>query len=189
MACVTDHYKTAAVAVAEMFSGAVDWLAPSLGRPLAAVMVAAAMLPPSWVMFQVGRVLVPDFVKWWYDETITQKAREYVRRKCPGTGMTVRGAKISFTLGFFLFFVARFTASLPLYYVYSVPAFLIAFFGVTVIGYFVSGNVPDNDTARYKYFRRFQGPSITGAGLGFASVFFEFLFEAGTLAVTSVQAA
>jgi hypothetical protein len=167
-------------------SGAIDWLAPSIGKPWAIGAVALAMLPPSWVMFQLGRVLVPDFVKWWYDETITQKAREYVRRKCAGTGMTVRGAKISFTLGFVLFFVARFTASLPLYYTYSIPTFFAAFCGVAVVGYFVSGKVPSGDKARRKYFRRFQGPSITGAGLGFASVFFEFLFEAGSLALRYV---
>ena len=181
MACITDHYKMAAMAFAEGLSGAVDWLTPLLGKPLAIVAVTLAMLPPSYVMFQIGRVLVPDFVKWWYDETITQKAREYVRRKCPGTGMTVKGAKVSFLLGFVLFFVARFTAPLPLYYRYSVPAFLVAFFGVAVIGFFMSGNVPNRDVARYKYFRRFQGPSVTGAGLGFASVFFEFLLEAAIL--------
>jgi hypothetical protein len=186
MACITDHYKVAAIAVAEAIGVGVDWLTPSLGRPSAIAVVALAMLPPSWAMFQAGRILVPDFVKWWYDETITQKAREYVRRKCPGTGMTVRGAKISFVLGFALFFIARFTASLPLYYIYSIPAFVAAFCGVAVVGYFVSGRVPSGDKARHRYFRRFQGPSITGAGLGFASVFFEFLFEAGSLAIKYV---
>jgi hypothetical protein len=188
MACITDHYKAAVLALAEALSDAVDWLTPSFGKPLAIGTVVLAMLPLGVLMFQVGRVLVPDFVKWWYDETITQKAREYVRRKCPGTGMTVKGAKTSFMLGFVFFFVARFTASLPLYYMYSVPAFLIAFAGIVpVIGYFVSGNVPDSKAARYKYFRRFQGPSITGAGLGFATSFLEFLLEAGILAAKYVQ--
>src|SRR5262245_18398496 len=116
MACITDHYKAAIVAFAEALGDAVDWLTPFVGKPTAIGAVALAMLPPSWIMFQILRVVVPDFVKWWYDETITHKAREYVRRKCAGTGMTVKGAKISFILGFAFFFVARLTASLPLYY-------------------------------------------------------------------------
>ncbi len=186
MACITDHYRTAAVALADAVSGAVDLLAPTVGKPLAFVAVGLAMLLPSWVMFQVGRILVPDFVKWWYDETITQRARHYVRHKCAGTGMTVGGAKISFLLGFVIFFVARFAVSLPLYYAYSIPTFVAAFVGVAVIGYFVSGKVPESEAARHRYFRRFQGPSVTGAGLGFASVFFEFVLEAGLLAVGQI---
>ncbi len=186
MACIKDHYRTAVVALADAVSGSVDLLTPTLGKPLAIVAIALAMLPPSWLMFQVGRILVPDFVKWWYDETITQRARDYVRRKCAGTGMTVRGAKISFLLGFLIFFVARFALSLPLYYAYSIPTFVAAFLGVAVIGYFVSGNVPESEVARYRYFRRFQGPSVTGAGLGFATAFFEFVLEAGILAVGQI---
>jgi len=187
MACITDHYKAAIVAFAEALSGAVDWLTPSFGKPLAIGAVVLTMLPPAFVMFQIGRVLVPDFVKWWYDETITQKARDYVRRKCPGTGMTVKGAKISFILGFAFFFVARFTASLPLYYKYSVPAFLIAFAGVAVVGYFVSGRVPRSKKARFKYCRRFYAPTVTGVGLGIATVVLEFLLEVGTLTIRYAQ--
>jgi len=187
MACITDHYRAAIVAFAGALGDAIDGLTPIVGKPTAIGAVAAAMLPLSWVMFQILRVVVPDFVKWWYDETITQKAKDYVRRKCPGTGMTVKGAKISFILGFVFFFVARFTASLPLYYKYTAPAFLIALAGVAVVGYLVAGRVPRNKRARYKYCRRFYAPTVTGVGLGIATVVLEFLLEVGTLAARYAQ--
>ena len=186
MACITDHYAAAALAIAGTVGWVVDSLSPTIGKPLAIAAVFILMLPPSLALFQIGRVLVPDFVKWWYDETITQRAREYVRYKCAGTGMNVRGAKLSFTFGFVFIFLAQFTASFPTRY--SVAAFLLAFIGVAVVGYFVSGNVPLQEAARYKYFRRFQRPSITGTGIGFATAFFQFLLEVGTLAARHLQA-
>jgi hypothetical protein len=183
MACITDHYKVAAIAVAKMVSGTVEWLTPWMGEPLAIVSVGLAMLPPAWLMFQGARLWVPDFSKWWYDEAITQKAREYVRRKCPATGMTINGAKISFVSALGMFLLTRFVVSLPLYYAYSFPTLALAFCAVAVVGYFVGGNVPDNPKARFRYFWRFQSPSIAGMGFAIASTFFEFLLEASILAI------
>ena len=84
MACITDHYAAAALAIAGTVGWVVDSLSPTIGKPLAIAAVFILMLPPSLALFQIGRVLVPDFVKWWYDETILGRAQSLAGRRYAG---------------------------------------------------------------------------------------------------------
>jgi hypothetical protein len=188
MACTTDHYDATIGGVVGLFIGAVDWLTPYLGKPIALVATFVLMLPLALLLSATLRVLVPALVQCWYDETIAHRSREYWRRKCVGTGITMPGARLSIVLGFVCFLLVRFAASVPAYYRVTVPLLIAAFIGVAVIGYFMSGNVPETDAARNKYFRKFQAPTVTGFALGAVTVVWDFLVHAGSVALTYLQA-
>jgi hypothetical protein len=183
MGCINDHYKYLSDTAMLWWVGGVDWFTPSLGKQWAVVAVAALMSPVVVLLAYVTRVLIPDFVAWWYEETINHKAREYWRRKCLGTGMTIPGAKVSIVIGFVFFFLVRFVVSLPGYYRFSVPAFVIALLVVHVVACFVGGRVPENRAAQVRYFRRFYTPTVTGVGLGIATVVLEFVLQVSTRAL------
>jgi hypothetical protein len=180
MACDTAHYTYVFDSVMGWLSGGVDWFTPTLGRPLSMVAVAVLMSPLAALLAYATRVLIPDFVAWWYEETINHKAREYWRRKCVGTGMTRSGAKLSIAIGFVFFFLVRFVVSLPGYYRFSIPAFVISLLVVYVVACFVAGRVPENPGAQARYLRRFYTPTVTGVGLGVATVVLEFALQVGT---------
>jgi hypothetical protein len=92
-------------------------------------------------------------------------------------------AIISVLSGAVFYSLIRVAAAFPNYYSYSVPALAIVFIAIAILGYFVSGRVPNNDRARNRYFKRFYSPTITALGLAIVNVLLDFLINLGTLAV------
>ncbi len=187
MTCHKEHYQYIVDCIIGWFSSGVDMLAPLLGRWLAIAAVMVLMVPLAIVLGYISKVLIPKFVRWYYEESINQKARQYWRMKCVGTGMNIRGAKISIALGLVFFFLVRIVLSLPAYYRISIPLLIAVFMGVAVVGCFVSGNVPTNSAAQFRYLRRFHAPTVTGLGLGLATIVLDFLVQLATVALAHLH--
>jgi hypothetical protein len=188
MSCTRAHYDYVTSWLAIYFDTAVNWLTLAIGsRLLALSLVAVFMLPLAFLFVYAARVFVPAIVKWYYEETIEQKAADYWSRKCRGTGMTTRGALISIATGAAFYFLIRVAAAFPSYWLESAMALGTIFVCIAVLGFFVGGNVPATDRGRQRYFRRFQAPTITGLGLGVVTLFLDFLIHVGTVAVAYVH--
>ena len=181
MACITDHYKSAIEHALNLGGVGLDTLIVPLGKPLGLVMAMVVMAPTVLLLAVLLQILVPKFFKWHFNKTINEKADEYWDRKCRGTGITVVGAKLSIALGVLFFFMARFVVALPMFYGSTIPAFVAAFVAVALIGYFWGGNFPNAATAKIKYVKRFYAPTVTGIGLGAATIALEFVLELATL--------
>jgi len=188
MACITDHYASAIEHALALGAKGFDALSVASGKPLAIVMIIVVMTPTVLLFAVLTQILVPRFFNWYFEKTTNEKAEEYWDKRCRGTGITIAGAKLSIGLGVLFFFMARFVVALPMYYGNSIPAFMAAFLSVALIGYFWGGNFPKSAIrTQYKYVRRFYAPTITGLGLGAATIALEFLLEAATLAVRYVH--
>jgi hypothetical protein len=163
-------------------------LAPLLGEPLAIVAMLVLMAPLAVAFVLICRVLIPRFMKLYYEETIEEKARHYWRRKCVGTGMTQSGAHLSIAMGLVFYFLLRIVVALPMYYSFTVTTLLAAFVGVTALGIFCRGRIPSKPSAWWRYCRKFQAPTITGMGLGAATIFLDFVIRLGIDAITYLHA-
>src|SRR5438067_1909480 len=119
MACNADDYRHAWEDLVHLFGTGVDYFAPYFAfaspyttyispylsqKTLAAFVLSLVLMAILAILFKYARTLVSDFVKWYYNESITEKAREYFRRKCIGTGMNLRGARVSISLGVIFYF-------------------------------------------------------------------------------------
>jgi len=62
-----------------------------------------------------------------------------------------------------------------------------AFIGIAFLGYAVGGIVPGNDQARWRYFKRFQSPSVTGLGLGLCTILLDFAIKTATLGLELLE--
>jgi hypothetical protein len=184
-----DHYRRVANGIAGWFTWAVDLLAPLLGEPFAVVAILVLMAPLAMAFVQICRVLIPRFMKLYYEETVEEKARHYWRRKCVGTGMTQSGAHLSIIMGVAFYFLLRIVVALPMYYKFTVPALVVAFLGVTALGFFCRGKIPRKASAWWRYCRKFQAPTITGMGLGAATIILDFVIRVGIDALTYLHAA
>src|SRR5262245_5319637 len=170
MTCKT-HYNYAVDYLVGWFVAAVDWFVPMIGEALAVAAVLVLMAPVAFAFLYATRVLVPKFMMLYYEETIAQKARHYWPHKCVGTGMNLRGAKLSIAIGLIFYFMLRFIVALPMYYRVTLPALAFALIGVAVIGLFCRGNIPRKPSAWGRYMRRFYAPTVTGLGVGVATIF------------------
>ena len=90
--------------------------------------------------------------------------------------------------GAIFYVLVKAAIAFPSYLPYSGPALLLIFLIVIpVLGFFVSGKVRDEKT-RFKYYKRFYVPSVTGLGLALANIALDFLIGVGTLVVEFLQA-
>ena|SRR5215813_1457101 len=185
MTCNPDTYTHAWHCVADGFR----WLVTKLngylgGEQLAILVIIVAMVPLVVLFLYVAKNVVPVIAGWYYDETIRQKARHYWRTKCVGLGFKQSTAVTSIAAGVVFYFLVRISAAVPLeYIVYTLSGLMIAFSGISVLGYFVSGRVPPGDRARQRYWKRFQIPTITGLALGIGTIAADFIINGVSILV------
>jgi hypothetical protein len=172
MASQSDLYDSAWTWIAESIRLLVALLSRYVGsETLAVVAISIALIPLTVAFVWMQYVLVPSFVRWWYEESIAQKASNWWTRHGLGfLGFRRSTAVIAVTCGFVFFVLIRVAAAFPAHLTYTMPILVAVFISITVIGFFVSGNVPQGDAARRRYFKRFHSPAVTGAGLAVASI-------------------
>lgn len=93
---------------------------------------------------------------------------------------------VAILAGFGYYVLIRAVAAFPSYLIYTVPMAIGVFVAIAILGYFVSGNVPDNDRDRQQYFKRFQSPTVTGLGLAMAGLIIDFLIHVAAAAVNAL---
>src|SRR5262249_12809409 len=149
--------------VIEQGSSAKAFVAHQVGSDtLAFVLIFLLMIPVTAMFGYAGKVLIPKFVKWYYGKTIAEKALDWWQRNgLAFLGFRKATAIISVATGLAFYFLIRIAAALPTYYWLTTPALLVLFVGVAFLGFFVSGNVPVDDDARKRYFKRFHQPTVT----------------------------
>jgi hypothetical protein len=190
MSCNTDHYKYALDCMIGWFNDGTSKLTELFGSKVIAIAFIGLAMIPVLLLFGYGtKVAVPKFVKWYYDTTIIERAIEYYHKNCIGLGFKHSTAIISVATGVIFYTLIRVAAAFPTYYEFSIPGLICAFIGVAFLGYAVSGNVPGNAAARNRYFKRFHAPTLTGLGLGIATVLLDFIIHAASLAVAYLQTA
>jgi hypothetical protein len=193
MACNADDYKYAWQCVGRWLKEGVDYISPLFEpvqpyakiispwfdqKRLAAFCLTVFVIIPLTALFvYVGRIVVPKFVKWYYDKTITQRAVEYYAKRCVATGMTLPGAKVSIGLGVGFYFLIRIAAAFPEHPLIGLMGLFIAFCVISSIGDLYEGKVPNNSRAQLRYFKRFHAPTVTGLGLAVGTVVFDFIIQ------------
>lgn len=175
----------------DAFNWGVENSAKMLGgsEPLAkGLVIAVIVIPVALIAEYSRRIWIPRFVRWYYDKTITEKAMDWWERNgLAFIGFRQSTAIISITTGAVFYFMIRVAAAAPDYWYLTVPALAGVFIGVAFLGYFVSGNVPPNDTSRNKYFKRFHSPTVTGLGLGVATIIMDLVINIGSLVIAALQ--
>jgi len=94
-----------------------------------------------------------------------QQAQSWFNRGLAFLGFRVYTALISLLLGTAYYFLLKAAIRFPSYWMISIPILIGTFLAIAVIGYFVSGNVPDDPEARWRYCKRFYVPTVGGASL------------------------
>lgn len=151
---------------------------------LALVLISIMIIPLTVAFVWLQYTLLPSFVRWWYEESITQKALNWWSKHALNfLGFKRSTAVIAVICGSVFFVLVRVAAAFPMHFVYTAPTLVGTFVLIAIVGFFVSGNVPKDDKARQRYFKRFQSPSVTGAGLAVASVVADFAIGLATIAV------
>lgn len=191
MSCNADFYKNVFDRLVDLSINSERALEYYLGQPwLAYAAIAALIIPLALLFVRAQYILVPKVVRWYYDQTIIDKAKKwFTDRGLAPLGFRHSTAIISVLAGAVFYALIRAAAAFPNYYYYSVPALVLAFIAIAILGYFVSGRVPNNDRARNRYFKRFYSPTVTALGIALANVLLDFLITLGTLAVNYMAAA
>jgi len=176
VSCVQSAYAYAWEYIAHGFKWLINWLTQWAGNELVAIsLVVLAGLPLAALFAYVTKIVVPKFAEWYYEETITRRALHYYQG-CVGLGFKKSTAVVSVATGVAFCFLVRIAAAVPLRYApYTVSCLIIAFMGVSVLGFFVSGRVPAGDRARRRYWKRFQSPTITGLLVGVGTLVSDFI--------------
>jgi len=186
MACNADDYRRVWEYAGRLFKGGVDYLSPHFEvlnlyidprKLAAAALTVFVIIPVAAGFLYVGNIFVPGLIKWYYDKTITERAREYFETRCVATGMTLPGAKISIALGVVFYFLIRIAAAFPEHLVIDIIGLSIAFLVIGSIGDLCAGNIPNSNKARLKYFKRFHAPTVTGLGLALGTIALDFIAQ------------
>jgi hypothetical protein len=83
------------------------------------------------------------------------------------------------------YFLVRIAAAIPFKYLLcTLFGLVIAFAGVSILGFFVSGRVPASDRARQRYWKRFQSPTIAGLVLGVGTIVADFVINSVSILVS-----
>ena len=161
------------------------WGSVSLAKLTAIILI---VVPIAIIADYSRRVWIPAFVRWYYDKTVADKAMEWwARNGLAFIGFRQSTAVISIATGVAFYFLIRVAAAVPDYWWLTIPALGVVFIGVAFLGYFVSGNVPPGDAARRRYFKRFHSPTVTGLGLGVATIMIDFVINILSLILNSLQ--
>jgi hypothetical protein len=183
MSCSADNYKSAWVAVIDWSSQELENLTQVFwNKFLAIALVFILMTPVALAFTYATKIFVPKLAKWYLDQTITQKAREYYSRHCRGLGFKHSTATISIALGAAYYILIRVAVAFPSHYIWGILGLIVAFFAVHAVGCFVSGRVPVR--SRNKYFKRFQSPTVTGLGLAVGTIALDFMINGATVVLS-----
>ena len=188
MSCGAENYKAAWNFLVTWSDRGVQDLTYQFGnKALALLLIAAVMIPVTVAFGYVGKVFVPKVANWYLDQTITEKAKEYYRNHCIGTGFTHGTAIIAIAAGAAYYILIRIVAAFPSHYFWGASALVIGFLAVHALGCFVAGNVPENVAKRRKYYKRFQIPTITSLGLAVGTIALDFMINGAILALTYLE--
>jgi hypothetical protein len=181
-------YAYAILWLVSAFRSIVEYLIIQLGSEvLAYIAIGLVAIPISALFFWSQYVLIPKFFWWWYEESITEKAINWWRKyRLNYLGFKHSTAIIAVVTGFLFYVLIRAVAAFPAYFHYTIPGAVVVFCLVAVLGYFVSGNVPENDRARQQYCKRFQSPTVTGLGLAVGGLAIDFLIYLCALVVNNI---
>jgi hypothetical protein len=189
MSCNADHYRYAIACFGKWFSEFEGWLEQITGHEYLAYLALGAIIAPVTYIFVWSQyILVPKFVKWYYDETIIGKGKKWFKEQGLGPmGFKHSTAIISVLAGAVFYALFRAAAAFPAYILYTGPSLVMLFIGIAVLGFFVSGKVPNNDRARNRYFKRFYSPTVTGLGLAIGTLLLDFIISVLSLVMTQLQ--
>jgi ABC-type multidrug transport system permease subunit len=183
--CNLERYKPLVEWTVGRFNDTEALLIEVLGREVFAYLVMAIVVIPVVFLFGWAQyILIPKFARWYYDQTIVEKARDwFTKQGLAFLGFRHSTAIISIATGATFYILMRAAVAFPSQIIYTVPALLVVFMSISVLGYFVSGNVPPNDEARHKYFKRFYSPTVTGLGLAIGTILLDALISMTTIVV------
>jgi hypothetical protein len=189
MSANTEQYKYVFELIGSQLIFVTDRVSHYFGnKVLAYLLIGGLTLPLTCLFFWSQYILLPRFILWWYEESITQKAVDWWRKHSLNfLGFKQSTAVISVLVGFLFYVWVRAIAAFPAYLLYTVPSTAVLFMLVAVLGYFVSGNVPGTAEARRKYCKRFQSPTVTGLGLALVSLMIDFMIGAAAFIVDTIR--
>jgi hypothetical protein len=173
----------------QFVAGSFKWLVSEVNgyvgdKQLAVFLVIVAMLPVAVLFWYVAKIVLPAIAEWYYEETITRRALHYYRTNI-GVGFRRSTAALSIAAGVLFYFLVRIAAAIPLKYIlYTLTGLVIAFVGISVFGYFVSGRVPPSEKARQRYWKRFQTPTFTGVAWGVGTIVADFVINSFSILVS-----
>jgi hypothetical protein len=126
---------------------------------LALALLAILMVGVVKALHWSQRVIVDYYVK-----KLEGKVREWLRRNgLTFIGFNVRAGLTAFMLGSLFFVMVKMTLHYPIYMMYSLPTLTVSLVAIAIIGFFVSGNVPNhNPKYRQRYFKSFYFPTFAG---------------------------
>jgi hypothetical protein len=187
MSCGLENHKYALDQIVGGFRTLETDVNQYLGLPwLGSLLIAAAVLPIAVLFVRSQVILVPWFVNWWYNESIEEKALAWWRKyRLNWLGFRHSTAIIAISAGFAFYVATRVVIAFPGHWRYTLPTATALFIGIAVLGFFVSGNVPEGDAARREYFKRFQSPSVTGFGLAMAGFAIDLAINTAAAVVSS----
>jgi hypothetical protein len=189
MSCATEYYKLVLRWFGDQAVALWQFLIGVLGTPIWAILILALLSVLLIILFTYSvKTIIPDLIRWYYGQTIVQKALDWYNRTCVGTGMTHFSAKVAVGAGFIFYVLLRLAAAFPAYWIASITLLAATFIGIAFLGYAVGGNVPANDQARRRYFKRFQSPTVTGLGLGICTILLDFAIKTATLGLQLLDA-
>lgn len=189
--CNLERYRLLVEWFVGRFNDAEATLTQILGHEVFAYLVIATIVIPLVLLFGWSQyILIPRFVKWYYDQTIVEKARDWFTKQ----GLAFLGFKhstaiISIAAGAVFYVLIRAAVAFPSHIMYTGPALLVIFISIAILGYFVSGNVPPTDQARHRYFKRFYSPTVTGLGLAIGTILLDVLISITTIVVNIMLSA
>jgi hypothetical protein len=183
--CNPDTYARLWQWVADGFKWLVSEANGYLGNEqLAVLLVIVAMTPVALLFSYVAKIAVPAIAEWYYEETITRRALHLYQQNI-GVGFRRSTAAIAITAGVVFYFLVRIAAAIPFKYLLcTLFGLVIAFAGVSILGFFVSGRVPASDRARQRYWKRFQSPTIAGLVLGVGTIVADFVINSVSILVS-----
>jgi|EndMetStandDraft_7_1072992.scaffolds.fasta_scaffold22012_4 hypothetical protein len=94
-----------------------------------------------------------------------QQAQDWFNKGLAFLGFRVYTALVSLLLGTGYYFLLKAAIRFPSYWTILIPFLVVAFLAIAVVGYFVSGRVPDDPEARWRYCKRFYVPTVGGVSL------------------------
>jgi hypothetical protein len=128
---------------------------------LALAVLAALTLGLVKAFESIERHLRPRVISYFVNR-FQREARDWFNRGLAFLGFRIFTALVSLLLGTAYYLLLKAALRFPSYWLYSVPLLVIAFLAIAIVGYFVSGNVPDDPDSRWRYCKRFYVPTVGG---------------------------
>ncbi len=186
MSCNIDRYKY----VVDQIANGLNYVETQLTQYFgdwAFLAMLAILLPVGFLFAWSQYILMPRFVKWYYDKTIVEKAKDwYTQQGLAFLGFRHSTAIISVVVGVLFYMAIRVAFAVPDDYLgYASLSLVVLLFLIPLIGLLVGGNVPENEKDIMKYCKRFLSPTVTGLGLAIGTIFLDLLINATPIAVNA----